>query len=231
MSREKHRAVREQLGAYALGQLHGAELAAVQAHLDGCPSCRAEVETIAPLAGPLRRIDPDRVAELPSPPPKLAEAVLARVRAEAGATPTDTVVTRPPAPPRRTYRAVAVAAAAVIAVLAGGIGFGLGSQTRTAPVPLEPVAVQAVADVRATANLVSHTWGVEIKLVGTGFTPGQVYRVTVTDDQGRTAGAGEFVGTGGEEMRCNLNSSVLRADAASFQVLDAEGDVALAADI
>jgi hypothetical protein len=99
-------------------------------------------------------------------------------------------------------------------------------------VPQEAVAVRTLAPgVQASAGLVAHTWGMEVKLVATGFQPGNSYRVTVTDDQGRTVGAGEFVGTGAQEMRCNLNSSVLRTAAASFEVTDAAGQVVLDADV
>ncbi len=237
MNSDEHQTVREQLGAYVLGQLGGREWTAVQAHLAGCPECRAEVDAIAPLAAPLRGVHPDRLAEDPAPPPGLRDAVLTRISAEAGSGPISSVVgaaVRQPQPPtrRRPGPSRLAAAAAVLAVLAAGVGFVLGSQTGAAPVPLEPVAMRTVAaDVRADANLVAHTWGTEIKLDGTGFAPGTVYRVTVTDDRGRVVGAGEFVGTGSEEMQCNLNSSVLRSDARSFQVHDQRGLVVASAEI
>ena len=49
--------------------------------------------------------------------------------------------------------------------------------------------------------------------------------MAVTDDEGREVSAGEFVGVGAAELRCNLNSSVLRADAVAFEVVDADGDL------
>jgi hypothetical protein len=72
---------------------------------------------------------------------------------------------------------------------------------------------------------------VEVKLTGTGFTAGEVYRVAVTDDDGREVPAGEFLGVGANELRCNLNSSVLRDDAVSFEVVDADGDVVARSDL
>lgn len=60
----------------------------------------------------------------------------------------------------------------------------------------------------------------EIKLTATGFAAGQRYRVVVQTADGRETPAGEFIGTGTNEMRCNLNSSVLRNDASGFRVLD-----------
>ena len=51
MTGETHRTIREQLGAYALGQLDGDRWHAVHDHLAGCAACRADLEEIAPVAG------------------------------------------------------------------------------------------------------------------------------------------------------------------------------------
>ncbi|MFC6093019.1 anti-sigma factor family protein [Saccharothrix lopnurensis] len=208
---------RESLGAFVLGQLGEPERIAVQAHVDGCPACRAEVADLRPAVELLGLADPSRVSDAPAVPAGLGESVLARIRAER----------RPRRAPRR---AALVAAAVLIAVSAGGIGYAVGRPTA----PLEPVAVAGSAPgVSARAALVPHTWGMEIKLEATGFTPGRAYRVLVRDRAGRQSPAGGFVGTGTVPMTCNLNSSVLRRDAAGFTVLDAGdagGAVALAAD-
>lgn len=63
MKLETHRALREQLGVYTLGQLAGEELRAMQAHVQACPECRAEVEVLAPVAAALRTVDPNRLDE------------------------------------------------------------------------------------------------------------------------------------------------------------------------
>jgi hypothetical protein len=88
-----------------------------------------------------------------------------------------------------------------------------------------------VPAVQATADVVPHTWGMEVQLHGAGFTAGEVYRAQVTEDDGRVVSAGEFLGTGSAEMVCNLNSSVLRQDAASFAVLDSSGVVVLTSSL
>jgi len=218
--RDAHRALREQLGVHALGHGTPAERAAVRAHLDGCAACRAELAELAPLAGRLADVDPDRLDDLPGPPPELAQAVLARIAA-AGARPADLAARRA----RRT-RWATVAAAAVIAAAAFGVGW-LSRPLPPAP-PLEPVAVEVAADgVRATADVVPHTWGVEVKLSGEGFLAGEVYRLSVRDEAGHEAPAGEFLGVGAQQLDCNLNSSVLREDAAGFEVVDASGAVVL----
>ncbi|MBC8092422.1 MAG: hypothetical protein H7Y15_10880 [Pseudonocardia sp.] len=114
------------------------------------------------------------------------------------------------------------------AVVGSSAVAGFSLAPRSPAVPLETVAVrEAVPTVDATAQLVPHTWGTEIKLVGSGFEEGDVYTVSVTAVGGRRVGAGEFLGTGDAEMRCNLNSSVLRPDATGFQVLAADGTVVI----
>ncbi|MFC7572721.1 hypothetical protein ACFQX8_10015 [Klenkia terrae] len=86
-------------------------------------------------------------------------------------------------------------------------------------------------DVAATADVVPHTWGMEVRLHGAGFTAGEVYRVQVTEDDGGTVPAGEFLGVGPAQLDCNLNSSVLREDAIGFQVLDSSGAVVVTSDL
>ncbi|MEU4396798.1 hypothetical protein [Kribbella sp. NPDC023855] len=83
------------------------------------------------------------------------------------------------------------------------------------------------AGVQSTAQVVPHTWGMEIKLAGSGFDAGKRYYVIVVGVDGRVAQAGEFIGTGPKPMLCNLNSSVLRADAKFFEVLDEADRVVL----
>lgn len=235
MSAETHRNVREDLGAYALGQLSGDRWREVHQHLAVCATCRAELDEIAPVAGLLGvtrdRLRPDDFAvDVPSTPP-LPDELIAHVRIEqsrseqARAEQARVVV-----PIRRAPRRL-FAAAAVAVVLAGGLGFVAGAAGGS-DVPREEVAVRALDPaIRAEADLVAHTWGMEVQLTATGFAPGAAYVVTVTDDAGRVVGAGEFLGTGDAPMVCNLNSSVLRADASLVQVTAPDGEVVLDATV
>ena len=218
---DAHRALREQLGVYALGHGTAEERAAVRAHLDGCAACRTELAALTPVAARLADVDPGRLDELPAPPPGLADAVLARIAAEEAGRPVDLGARR-----RRRARIGAVAAAAGVAAA----GFGVGWLVRPVPdpPPLEAVAVDvAEEDISASAGIVPHTWGVEVKLSGEGFTAGEVYRVSVSEADGDLVPAGEFLGVGPAQLDCNLNSSVLREDAVGFQVVDADGSVVL----
>jgi anti-sigma factor RsiW len=215
--RDEHRELRELLGSFALGHLDPPDRNRVQAHLDGCAACRAELAEIAPLGQRLAAVDPDALDETPTPPPGLGAAVVARIAEEEGSVGSLR---------RRAVRRRVALGAAVAGVAAAGAVAGWVARPVPDPLPLEPVTVQAVAsDVEATADLVPHTWGVEVRLTGTGFDAGEVYRVAVTADDGREVPAGEFLGVGPQPMRCNLSSSVLRADAVAFEVVDADGDV------
>lgn len=214
MNRDEHRTLRESLGAFALGQLGGPELTTLEAHLDGCAECRGELAEIQPVVRGLRGVDPDRLDTDPAPPPQLGEAIVSRALSERRSGP-------------RRGLLLAAAGVVVAALIGGGVGY-LARGDTTPTVPREPVTLQA-SDVRvdATATVVPHTWGVEITLDADGFTTGAAYRVVVLDDAGRRVDAGGFVGTGSARMLCNLNSTVLRAQAAGFDVLDTGGTVVL----
>jgi anti-sigma factor RsiW len=216
-----HRALREQLGVHALGHGTPDERAAVQAHLDGCAACRAELAELLPVAARLSDVDPARLDDVPPTPPGLGDAVLARIAAERATQPVDLAA-------RRRLRTRLAAASAAAGIAAAAFWGGWLARPQPPPIPLEAVAVQpADAGITASAGIVPHTWGVEVKLSGEGFTAGEVYRVTVLDTAGTEVPAGEFLGVGPQELTCNLNSSVLREDAAGFEVLDASGAVVL----
>lgn len=225
MNPDDHRSVREMLGAFALGHLSAAEETAIRAHLDGCPDCRRDVAEMSPLAHELSLIDPARVSAAPTPSPDLGRRIQTAVARERRSR--DQLTRR---------RHVLMAAAAVLAVLlVGGIGLKIGQQVSDAPVakvPIESVEVRSRLDgVQASAGVVAHTWGVEIKLEATGLRSGSPYEVVVMTRDGRGRSAGAFVGTGENVMNCNLNADVLRPDATGFRVLDEDGQAVLTADL
>ena len=220
-----HRLLREMLGAYALGHLSTAEAADVRAHLDACAACRHELAEIQPAVHALSQITATDVSP-GEPPPELGSRVVSSVGME-----------RQAQARRHRGRMVLIAAAAIPAVLTiGGIGAVVGHQVADDPViaaaPIEDVSVRSTTKrIDATAGVVAHTWGVEIKLQALGLTKGASYSAVVTTTDGRKRSAGAFVGTGKSEMNCNLNSDVLRKDAARFAVLDDEGRTVLTADL
>lgn len=234
-----HRAQRELLGAYALGHLDEAEAAGARAHLDGCPTCRAELAEIAPLARDLRGLDPARLSDVITPPADLGSRIRTAVADERVLVDARAVgAARRDVRRRRAVALLSVAAAAVL--LAGGIGLGAGLERErggpAAPaVPamkVEQLALERTSDTAPSvesAGLIAHTWGVEVKLVATGFAQGELFRAAVRDTSGRLLPAGEFLGTGDRRLTCNLQAALLRPDTEAFVITDAAGTPVLTA--
>lgn len=222
-----HRELREMLGAHVLGALGEPETVALRAHLDGCASCRADLEELAPLAGDLRLVDPDRAPGPVAPPRELGVRIARAVAAES--------VLREHRDRRAVRRGrlravlVPVGAAAVAAVVTA-IAVLPDDAPPPAPavafeqLPLRPLDPAVSAD---TATVVPHTWGLEVRMVAAGFDAGQTYRGIVRTTDGRSLPAGEFLGTGAKAVTCNLQTAVLRADAVDFTVVDSAGRTVL----
>lgn len=214
MTQPRHDDMVPLLGPAALGLLTSREQEQLDRHLAGCAACREELVGLSGVANRLGNLDAESaLAQLPT---GMADAVLGRVARER----------------RRAQRLQGlVAAAASVAVLLAGL-VTAGTLGEDGPVvPMEAVAVSGDRSVEASANLVAHTWGVEIKLAAAGLAAGAPYTVQVTTAQGQVVEAGAFLGTGAKTLNCNLNASVLRQDARSFAVLDRRGEEVLTAQL
>lgn len=211
MNESDHRELREMLGAFVLDGLAADEAARVRAHLETCADCRAEHDVVAPVARELARLGPAALGGSEPVPDELGERVAAAIAAERSAD-------------RGSGRARLGLVAAGSAAIAASVAVLVMQVTGPDPVPLEAVAVTVGrSGVVADADLVNHTWGVEIKLDASGLEAGATYRVSILTDEGEARPAGEFVGTGAAPMHCNLNSSVLRPHAVGFVVVDDAG--------
>ena len=231
----EHRALRELLGSFSLGHLDAAEAAPVQAHLDGCATCRAELAEIAPLADELGALDPDRISDVVSPPPGLGLRIRAAVAQERVLLDARAARAARQGTARRRTRALLAAAAGVVLLLGGvGLGAALTREPAAPAVPVEQLAVEradGAAPVVQSAGLVAHTWGVEVKLVARGFTEGERFRAVVRSGDGELLPAGEFLGTGDRPLTCNLQAALLRPDTDAFVVLDETGAPVLTAEL
>lgn len=98
--------VRLALGAYVLGALDDEEIADVEAHLDTCSSCRAELAELSGLPAVLDRVSEQDIAQAATPP----RAVLERLIAASA---------RRGRRRRRTQAMLALAASVVVAALGG----------------------------------------------------------------------------------------------------------------
>jgi predicted anti-sigma-YlaC factor YlaD len=171
---------RESLGAHALGQLPGDERAGLEAHLEGCPACRAELESLESVARMMPLADPERFGTSPVPPPELADRVAASIRDE-----------------RRSQRrrrrfglafggaAAAAAAAAALAIFVLGGGSGPETEQRVAFGSLP-------AGMKITATLEPRAFGTEIHMYVTGVRSGTLCRVALRGPRGIRLPAGTF---------------------------------------
>src|SRR3954452_25617598 len=170
---------RESLGAYALGHLSSEERAGLEAHLEGCPSCRAELEQLTAMVRPISLADPARFESAP----KLPASLSARV---AGAIARERLVRR-----RRRLRfglalggaAAAVATALVLLVLPGGETAGPEQHVTFASVP---------KGTKISAKLIPNAFGTEIHMYVKGVSSGTLCRVYLRSRDGALLSAGTF---------------------------------------
>jgi hypothetical protein len=184
------------LGAYALGHLSADERAGLEAHLEGCQDCRAEVESLTDVAKLLAVADPAHFGPAPKPSPELGERITATIGAERRLK-------------RRRHRrrfglaisgaAAAAAAAFAIAILPGGSSEPVGQHVKFATVP---------PDVTIRATLEPHAFGTEIHMYVKGIRSGTLCRVFLRDAKGGSVSAGTFRYRWGEDSDAVLSSAL-----------------------
>lgn len=227
MNDTEHRQLRDLLGAFALGHLDHDNVAALQAHLDGCSTCRGELEEIAPLAAPLRGVDPSRLGDAGPPSPELGQRIFDEVSERRSQRDRSRLAGR--------VLIGSVAAAALVAAFLLGVGVDDATDDQTQPTkapPVETISVQTPGQgIDARAGLVAHTWGTELKLEATGLRDGATYRAWFTDTDGIRTTAGTFLGTGADAVKCSLNAALLRPAATDLAITDVGGNVVMTANL
>jgi hypothetical protein len=181
MKTESCREWREALGAYALGHLEDEERASLEAHLEGCPECRAEAESLVAVSRLLPHADPERFGPAPVPPPELGKRIAATIGAEQRSK-------------RRQRRlrfglglsgAAAAAAAAVLAIFVLSSGDGSG--------PEQHISFRSLpAGVKIAATLEPQAFGTEIHMYVKGVRSGTLCRVFMREPGGDDVSAGTF---------------------------------------
>lgn len=200
MRTDDHRDWRVSLGAYALGDLPPDERAAMAAHIEGCPECRAELRELEGVAALLPLADPARIEEpAVRPPADLGARIEAQIAAEASR--------EGRAKRRRRLRlgfGGAVAVAAVAAVLAIVV-LPVGGESS----PAQEVKFASVPNgITINATLEPHAFGTEIEMYVSGVRSGTLCRVFLRDAKGRTYSAGSFRYRWGEDSHAVLSSAL-----------------------
>jgi hypothetical protein len=210
MRTDDHRDWRLSLGAYALGDLPAEERAAIAAHLEGCPECRAELRSLEGVAALLPLADPARIEE-PAlrPPAHLGARIEAQIAAEASREGREKR--------RRRFRlgvGGAVATAIVAAILLIAI-LPIGGENS----PAQEVTFASVPKgVSIHATLEPHAFGTEIQMYVGGIRSGTLCRVFLRDDSGRTYPAGSFRYRWGGDSEAELSSALDLSQAATIGV-------------
>ncbi|MGB9013493.1 MAG: hypothetical protein WCB95_11665, partial [Aeromicrobium sp.] len=135
---------------------------------------------------------------------------------------------------RHARGTAALAASVVAAALVGTFLLGRGTAPEPPTVAMEPVTLTSSAADPVTvekASLIAHSWGVELRFTGAGFADGEVFRAAFRDTSGELVPAGEFLGTGGSTLNCNLQSATLRDDVVQIVITDEAGTAVLDASI
>ena len=182
MTTDDCRMWRERLGALVLGQLGPEERAATEAHLEGCPDCRAEHESLAPMAAVLRRADPERLAPTPTPPPELVNRITRRIGAE-----------RRNVRRRRVRVGFGLAAAAAAATAAVLLALSLTGAPNDTGQPVHAVTFRDLPrDVSVNASLEPRPYGSDVRVWVHGFRPGTLCTVWLRSRDGTKVPAGSF---------------------------------------
>jgi hypothetical protein len=187
---------RELLGVYALGQLDGDERAGLEAHLEGCAHCRAELALLEPVARMLPHADPERFDSAPQPPPELGARIAATIAGERQQT-----VKRHR---RRLFGgfalsgATAALAAAMLAIFV--LGGGSGEPERHVAFASQGVTIDA--------TLEPHAYGTEIRMYVKGVESGTLCKVSLRGPGGASFPAGTFRYRWGEDSEAVLSSAL-----------------------
>jgi hypothetical protein len=190
---------RQLLGAFALGDLPAEERAGLEAHLEGCPACRAEAESLDVVARLLPLADPDRFSRpAPQPPRELGKRIAATIDNER----------RVNRRHRRRRFGLALSGAAVAAAAAAVLAFAI-LPGDDGGVPEQHVEFAALpAGIKIGATLEPHAYGTAIRVYVKGVRSGTLCRVYLRGPHGERVPAGTFRYRWGEDSTATLSSAL-----------------------
>ncbi len=219
MTTEACRRWRDLFGAYLLDHLTPEERVGLEAHLDGCAECRAELVELRPVAEALAAADPAHLGTPPAPPPELADRVFAQVRDARRLE-------------RRKVLFLRIGAGIAAAAVALTVVAVATRPDRSSAVKEDFAFTSLPAGVEAAATLYTYKQvsGVEVWIEYEGLTPGVTYAVWVERATGERVRCGTFDAIEGRRHTV-LASKVARADAAAVGVSATDGTLTLRAPV
>lgn len=215
MNDDACRGRREDIGAYVLGSLDDNRTTALIAHLDGCPSCRVEVEELASVARLLPLADPLRSSETPTPPSRLGESIVRRVKAEERGV-------------RRGHlRRAAAAALGIAAAIAALVAYF----AITSPDVVEVNFASEATNAESHAALEYLPGGTRISLSVAGLPAEETYGVWLEKQDGDRVPAGTFYTPDDGELQLTLTAALRLKDCGGIGVSDTDGETVLYSSI
>ena len=206
-------------GVIAEQALHGLDIETergVAEHLNDCAAARALADEFAATAAALGHARPDRVesTSAPAPSPERLYGQIA-TRLAAGRT-----------RKRRRAWVIGIAAAAVVA------GMFVAAAVTSSPKRTGSQQI-AIANeiVDGAVTFVNRSWGTEIHLEATGFTPGQQYNVWMERADGTRVAAGTFTGITGARVRVTLASALNESHAVAIGISQPDGKLIVRAPL
>lgn len=217
MTTEACRRWRELLGAYLFGHVSPEERVGLEAHLDGCAECRAELAELRPVSGALAAADPTHLGAPPEPPAELADRVFASVRAARRAH-------------RRRRWGVALAAAIVAVAVAVPMTLAVRPDRRRSD-DVERFAFRTIpVGVVAEATLYKRSRGIEVWIEYEGLKPGETYALWVERASGERVKCGEFYNPIGN-WHVVMPSPLRRLDTAAVGLSTKAGELVMRAPV
>jgi len=213
---------RGDLAMMAVGRLEPDRRAAVQAHLDGCATCRGVLNELRSTARTLSFDLEDSWRHVPAgrdpvAPPRIVDAALAQVRQEVAGR------------RRRRIRLMAATVAAGLALFFGGVLTGHQTSVSTTDDAAQQVTLATVADggtgAEVSAALTPRPWGTKVTLTATGLAPGQQVAVWLVDKNGKRVPCGTFTPPSGRTATVDLASAMAYPDAARIGVSTTDGEM------
>jgi hypothetical protein len=200
--------VTSSLGAYVLGALCPPQRAEVEDHLAGCPACRDELGSLAPLPGLMSRLTLDEV--LTGPPP-VDDAMLERLLSAA-------------ARERRTAtRHRWIASAAAVVVLAGGSAGGALAWQAAQGSPWQQVAAADSGAVHVSVQLADQAGGTRVHMTLTGVRSDERCSLVAISRTGRSEVAGWWAASYSGTAQMTGTTSIPRSQLATLQVVTDAG--------
>ncbi|WP_278102026.1 zf-HC2 domain-containing protein [Microbacterium proteolyticum] len=213
-------------GAYVLGALSAADRGDYERHLDDCALCRAAVAELAPTAGLLSRLSPERARAIDGDDPQFRAAPTAPDPDLRGR-----VVRTARHRRRRAVALWAGAAAAALLVIAVPSVLALTSTPTDGGGTVYALDDVAGAPLEASVRLTPVEWGTRIDLV-CQYT-GQVldappggwpYALAVTDDSGATTMLSTWRAGPGSTTELSAGTDVAASRIDSIEIRTVDGD-------